>query len=101
MAVTKSIDEATRNILDFLIKKYPPSKNKIVDTELANKIREVNRQSDLANDILRNSGMNFSDDTGKRDFTREIKLWINRLIEHTKVFYPRFKKQMTVLFTNK
>jgi hypothetical protein len=32
MSISKTIDQTTRNILDFLIRKYPPSRNKIVDT---------------------------------------------------------------------
>lgn len=36
--LTLNFDTSIRHILEFLIKKYPPSKHKIIDTELARHI---------------------------------------------------------------
>jgi hypothetical protein len=96
--MSSTIDVSFRNILEFLIKKYPPSKHKIVDTELAKYIKETKRQAELQYDILRNAGVTFADDTGKTDFSREIKLWLNKLITEVKRTYPKFKNSMKTLF---
>jgi hypothetical protein len=42
--------------------------------------------------------MSFVDNTGKTDFTREIKVWINRLVLEVKSAYPKFKTHMKELF---
>jgi len=99
MNLTKLIDSTTRNIIGFLTCKYPPSKNKIVDTELANVISEVNRTFDLQNDILRNAGMNFAIDE-QRDFTRSIKVWLNMIISESKRVFPLFKQVIKEIFTD-
>lgn len=99
MHLTKLIDRTTRNILEFLIRKYPPSLTKLADTELANVIAGVNRTSDLQNDILRNAGMSFVAED-QRDFTYSIKLWLNKLITETKEFYPAFKTVIKSIFTD-
>lgn len=99
MHVTKMIDRTTRNILQFLIRKYPPSKSKIIDTELSKQIVEVNRTFDLQNDILLNAGMSFVAED-QRDYTRSIKQWLNMLISETKAVYPTFKQIIKEIFTD-
>lgn len=42
--------------------------------------------------------MSFADDTGKRNFTKEIKVWLNMLISHTKIMFPEFKKLIKAIF---
>lgn len=93
-----TVDSSMRNVLEFLIQKYPPSKHKILDTDLAKHITEVKRTGDLHYEILRNAGFTFADDTGKVDFSREIKLWLNRLVEEVKRTYPTFRHRMKELF---
>jgi hypothetical protein len=38
--------------------------------------------------------MSFVDNKGKRDFTRDIKVWINRLITEVRNTFPKFKSNM-------
>lgn len=38
------------------------------------------------------------DDTGKSDFTQQIKIWINRLINQTKKVFPTFKQKVKEIF---
>jgi hypothetical protein len=38
MELLHEIDSTLRSILEFMIKKYPPSKTKVLDTELAKMI---------------------------------------------------------------
>lgn len=99
--IFSNIDLSMRNILEFLIRKYPPSRHKIVDTELARDIREVKRHGDIKYDILRNAGVSFTDDTGKSDFSYDIKRWLNVLIEEVKRTYPSFHGEMKKLFAGK
>ena len=92
------MDRAMRKSLEYLIKKFPPSKHKIVDTSLARHIVEIKRHTDTNYDILRNAGVSFVDDTGKTDFAYDIKLWLNRLITEVKTSFPIFKDRMKELF---
>jgi hypothetical protein len=82
------MDEALRNALEFLIKKYPPSKHKILDTELLKHIIPINKTNDAKYDILANAGMSFQANQTKSDFTSEIKIWINKIIMETKRKFP-------------
>lgn len=90
------LDSSSRNALEFQIKKYPPSKHKILDTELLKYIAQVNRVGDLSYEMLSNAGMSF---VGKKaDYTREIKLWVNRLIGETQRVFPEFKAKIKQIF---
>jgi hypothetical protein len=42
--------------------------------------------------------MSFTDDTGKSDYTKEIKIWINRLINETKKVFPTFQNKVKEIF---
>lgn len=92
------IDQSLRRTLEYLIDKHPPSKHKIVDTEIAKYVVELRNHTDLENDMLRNAGMSFASKTGKSDFTRDIKIWINRLLLEVKAVFPKFKKNMEDIF---
>jgi hypothetical protein len=47
LATIVVIDESLRNSLEYLIKKYPPSRHKIADSELAKRITKVQKQTDI------------------------------------------------------
>lgn len=89
MEITAELDKASRNVLEFLMSKYPPSRNKIVDTEISAKIKDVAKNFDPKYDMLVNAGMKFNMD--KFDYTFEIKKWVNKLIAETKDQFPLFK----------
>jgi hypothetical protein len=44
--------------------------------------------------------MSFVDDTGKTDFTKEIKMWLNMIIRESQRQYPRFKAVMRGIFSD-
>lgn len=90
------IDSSLRNSLEFLIHKYPPSRHKVVDTELGRSIGEIKRHTELQHDVLRNAGVSFTME--KLQYAAEIKHWINRLIGEVRATYPRFKDDMKILF---
>lgn len=69
-----------------------------MDTEISKYITEIRNHTNLENDILRNAGMSFVDNTGKNDFTREIKVWINKLLSEVRRVFPKFKKDMQEMF---
>lgn len=48
--------------------------------------------------MLKATNYSFVDNTGKKDFTREIKVWINRLVGETKRVFPMFKQKMKEIF---
>lgn len=43
--------------------------------------------------------MSFANDSGKSNYFREVKLWINKLITEIKRTYPSFKSAMKEIFT--
>jgi hypothetical protein len=92
------VNESLRNCLEYLISKYPPSRHKIADSELSKHITEVKRHADVQYETLKNAGVSFVDDTGKEDFSREIKIWINKLIRELRSIFPKFKNDMRTLF---
>lgn len=57
-------------MLEFLIKKYPPSKHKILDTDLAKHVKEVNRITEVQYDILSNAGISFVGNSQKTNYFR-------------------------------
>jgi hypothetical protein len=101
MEIVAVMDQTFKNVLEFLIKKYPQSKHKVVDTDLSKYIVDVNRQFDPYYDLVRNSGVSFVDTTGKTDWTREIKVWINLLISETKKVFPIFKNKVKEIFVGR
>lgn len=48
--------------------------------------------------MLKTTGVTFVDDSGKKDFAKEIKIWINRLIQESKRMFPMFKEKMKEIF---
>lgn len=42
--------------------------------------------------------MNFLDDTDKSNFSKEIKIWINKLILETKKIFPLFQQKVKEIF---
>jgi len=71
-----TIDCSLRFQLDFLVHKYPPSRHKIVDTELGKHIPEMRRHTDIQYDMLRNAAVTFTTGCG----IKHIKLWLNKLV---------------------
>ena len=88
--VTAELDRSARNVLEFLMSKYPPSRHKIVDSDISSKIPEMRRHLEPQYDILSNAGVNFRVE-GLVDYTKEIKKFINKLIKETKGEFPRFR----------
>jgi predicted component of type VI protein secretion system len=84
------LDSYHRNILEYLIMKYPPSQNKIVDIELSRKIKEVSKHNDPQYEMLNNAWVSFSNKTNNKDFTKEIKIWLNILTKEVKKQFPKF-----------
>lgn len=93
-------NEASKNSLEYLIHKYPPSRTKQVDTELSERIKETKSFSMVKYDLLKNAGVYFGEKKGQTDFSTEIKQWLNKLILETKKEYPSFKQKMKDIFTN-
>lgn len=83
-----------------MIHKYPPVRNKTTDTELSRRIKPLDKHFDISYDILRNARMSFFNNTGKADFTKEIKIWLNKLIKESHEQYPKFKCTMKSIFLN-
>lgn len=96
--ISAQIDSSIRERLNFLMKKYP-SKNKIVDLTLSQAIKDKELHREMHYDILRNAGMSFVDDTGRTDFSCEIKVWLNKLILEVRRTLPAFRNAMKTLFT--
>jgi|JI6StandDraft_1071083.scaffolds.fasta_scaffold370263_2 hypothetical protein len=48
--------------------------------------------------MLRNAEISFVDNSGKQDFTRDIKNWINKLVLEVKRVFPKFKQDMHEFF---
>lgn len=96
--ITAELDKASRNILEFLISKYPPSRCKFIDTEISSKIKEMKKHMDPAYDMLTNAGMKFNGDDTKQDYTYEVKKWVNKMIAETKQQFPKFKETVTQIF---
>jgi hypothetical protein len=67
--ITAELDKSSRNILEFLISKYPPSRSKIIDTEISSRIKPMAKHMDPTYDMLTNSGMKFHGDSNKHDYT--------------------------------
>jgi hypothetical protein len=78
--------------------KYPPSRNKVVDIEISNRIREIRRHTDPVYEMLNNASMRFFRSAYSQDFTFEVKRWVNRLIIETKVQFPLFKETVKSIF---
>lgn len=93
-------DHSTKSTLTFLINKYPPSRRKIIDTELTEKIPEMRIFSIAKYDILKNAGSLIGLDQNQKDFTRDIKLFLNKILKETREQYPKFKQTMKTIFTN-
>lgn len=70
----------------------------MADTELARYVEEVKQTDYTAYDMLQRTGVSFVDNSGKKDFTRDIKLWINKLIRESKRMFPIFKNKIKELF---
>lgn len=96
--INTTIDSTLRTVLEFLIRKFPPSKHKIVDTELAKHIKEVKRHGEIQYEILKNAGVSFAIVKDKGNYFPEIKRWINQLISEVKRTYPSFRNAMKELF---
>lgn len=78
--MARLVDRQIRDILEYMLKKYPPSRKKIIDTDLAAKVKEVKRHTDFAYDILLNSAFNFNYFPEKIDYSKDIKRFLNTLI---------------------
>jgi hypothetical protein len=95
------VDRQIRDILEYMLNKYQPSRKKIIDTDLISKVKEVKRHTDLAYDILLNARFDFGYEAGKADYSRDIKRWLNVLVIESKAQLPRFRKVFKHIFTNK
>ena len=93
-------DKSAKETLTFLINKYPPSRRRIIDTELTEKIKEKKFCSVAKYDILKNSGVPIGMDEDQTDFTKDIKLFLNALIKETRKEFPLFKQTMKGIFSN-
>lgn len=89
-----------KNTLEYLVQKYPPNHNKIVDTDLSRKIKEIYKHAEPQYEMLHNAGMSFSNKANKVDFTKDIKIWLNMLIKEVKKEYPKFSEKMRSVFLN-
>ena len=69
--------------MKFLIYKYPPSRKKIVDTELSDRIVATKEYLVVENDMLKNAQMDLGLRDGQTNFDKDIKIWINKLIAET------------------
>lgn len=78
--------------------KFPQSRGKIADSELFKRIQEMNKSDEIGYDLLVNVGMSFSAPSTKSDFSKEIKLFLNKLIAETKGQFEGFKKTMEEVF---
>lgn len=96
----KIFDKAAVSTLQYLIHKYPPTRSKLIDTELSERIKEIKVFSVIKYDLLRNAGMEFGIKKGQTDFTTDIKLWLNCIIKESKAQFPLFKERMKRIFTN-
>ena len=92
-------NESSVEALRFLIHKYPPSRTNLIDTELSEKIQETKGYSVVKYDLLKNAGMEIGLTPGQTDFSKEIKRWLNRLIQETRKQYPLFKQTMKSIFS--
>lgn len=99
--VARLVDREIRDILEYMLMKYPPSRKKIVDTDLAVKIKQVKRHTDYAYDILRNANFQFDYSPTKHDYSRDIKRWLNRLIIESKAQFSKFRSTVKKIFTNR
>lgn len=98
--ILEVFDDATKQTLNFLINKYPPSRRKIIDTELTEKIPEVMSFSVAKYDILKNSGSQIGFNQNQTDFTRDVKVFLNKIIKESKKQFPKFKQIMKTIFAN-
>jgi hypothetical protein len=87
MQVAELLDQSSKASLEYLMDKYPQSRGKIADSELCKRIKEMNKSDEIGYDLITNVGMSFSAPSSKSDFSREIKLFLNKLISETKVQY--------------
>lgn len=99
--MARLVDSEIRAILEYMLKKYPPSRKKIVDTDLATKIKEVKRHTDYAYDILRNANFDFEYSSTKHDYSRDIKRWLNALILESKAQFSKFRSTIRKIFTHR
>ena len=60
--------------------KFPQSKGRVADIELCKRIKEMNKSEEIGYDLLANAGISFSAPSSKADFSKEIKLFLNKLV---------------------
>lgn len=89
--LARLVDDEIRGVMEFMLRKYPPTRNRSVDGELMEQARELKRSEDPTYDMLRNAEFSFHYHSKKRNYTREIKLWLNILIEECRKQFPRFR----------
>lgn len=99
--VARLVDRQIRDILEYMLKKYPPSKKKIIDNDLTSKVKEVKRHTDFAYDILLNANFDFQYCSDKLDYSRDIKKWLNAIIKESKAQFPKFRSTFKHIFMNK
>lgn len=98
ISYVEHLNKALKNTLKYLIYKYPPSRNKIVDTSLSEKIKTTKHFSPVEHDMLRRAGIKLGLVDGQTNFNKDIKIWINMLIKETDSQFPRFKDTMKRIF---
>lgn len=75
------LNEASKKSLQFLINKYPPSRRKIIDTDISEKIKDTSKEFSIVKyDMLSGAKMDIGLDEKQTDFTKDIKLWLNKLV---------------------
>lgn len=98
LELLKLVDRSSKESLEYLIHKYPQSRGKVADSELYKRIKEMNKSNEIGYDLLVNANVSFSAPSSKADFSKEIKMFLNRLLTETKTQFEGFRRTMEDIF---
>jgi hypothetical protein len=91
--IFKQINKLQKNLVGYLKMKYPRGGQSFVPGDLMAVFKEFDLSEDLEFDILKNANIYFGSEKDS-ELSREIKIFLNKLMNETDINYPKFEKMM-------
>lgn len=79
--------------------KYPLKQKAYISDEIRNAIPTLDRSDEPEFDILRNTGCQFKYDPVRKEYHKQVKIFMNRIMTETQSHIDEFRMYMKDVFT--